>query len=87
VSNFDTFIFEDADASEESPSTLPSNKFQYIMTVNNSKLARRPYYKKLVSNEFESQFCQILDPPLVKSRVAEYSRKYAILYQVFMKAK
>lgn len=57
VSGFDTFVFDEADASEESPTALPSNKFQYIMTVNNSKLARRPYYKRLLKNEFEHQFC------------------------------
>ena len=27
VSNFDTFIFDEADASEESPTALPSSKF------------------------------------------------------------
>lgn len=48
ISNFDTFIFEEADASEESPTALPSAKFQYVMTVNNSKLARRPYYKRII---------------------------------------
>ena len=51
ISNFDTFIFDEADASEESPTaTLPSNKFQYVMTVNNSKLARKPYYKRIIKN-------------------------------------
>jgi len=36
---------ESVEANEESPSTLPSNKHKYVMAVNNSKLARRPYYK------------------------------------------
>jgi hypothetical protein len=31
------------------------------MTVNNSKLARRPYYKKLMRNHFEPQFCEFMD--------------------------
>jgi hypothetical protein len=54
ISVYDTFIGGDeADASEESPSALPSNQFLYVMTVNNSKLARKPYYKKLLSNQFE----------------------------------
>jgi hypothetical protein len=57
ISNFDTFVIDDADASEDSPSILPSKKFQYVMTVNNSKLSRRPYYKKIVRNTFEEQFC------------------------------
>ena len=52
-SEFNTFVFDEAEASEESPSTLPSNQFHYVMTVNNSKLARRPYYKKLLKNHFE----------------------------------
>lgn len=85
VSNFDTFVFDDAEASEESPSALPSSKFQYVMTVNNSKLARRPYYKQLVKNEFEEQFCQVLEPPsyMMNKHVGstyDFARKYAILY-------
>jgi len=27
LSNYDTFVIDDADASEESPTTLPSNQF------------------------------------------------------------
>jgi hypothetical protein len=45
ITDFNTFVYDEADASEESPSTLPSQKFKYIMTVNNSKLARKHYYK------------------------------------------
>jgi hypothetical protein len=40
---------------------MPSNQFHYVMTVNNSKLARRPYYKKLIRNHFERQFCEFMD--------------------------
>ena len=61
LSAIDTFICDEADASDESPTALPSNKFQYVMTVNNSKLARKPYYKRLASNMFEQQFCEILE--------------------------
>jgi len=60
-SEFNTFLFDEAEASEESPSTLPSNQFHYVMTVNNSKLARRPYYKKLMKNHFEQQFCEFME--------------------------
>jgi hypothetical protein len=60
-SEFNTFLFDEAEASEESPSTLPSNQFHYVMTVNNSKLARRPYYKKLLKNHFEQQFCEFME--------------------------
>jgi hypothetical protein len=35
----------DEDECEDSPSTLPSNKFKYVLAVNNSKLSRKPYYK------------------------------------------
>ncbi|TNV74701.1 hypothetical protein FGO68_gene6590 [Halteria grandinella] len=91
ISNFDTFVFDDAEASEESPSALPSSKFQYVMTVNNSKLARRPYYKQLVKNEFEEQFCQVLEPPsFMMNKHAgsanDFAKKYAILYSVYQKA-
>jgi hypothetical protein len=54
VTDFNTFVFDEADASEESPTTMPSNKFKYVMTVNNSKLSRKSYYKKLLTNHFES---------------------------------
>jgi hypothetical protein len=33
------------EATAESPTSLPSNKYKYVMPVNNSKLARKPYYK------------------------------------------
>jgi hypothetical protein len=61
TSEFNTFVFDEAEASEESPTTMPSNQFHYVMTVNNSKLARRPYYKKLMRNYFEPQFCEFMD--------------------------
>ena len=91
VSRFDTFVFDEADASEESPTALPSAKFEYVMTVNNSKLARRPYYKRLLKNEFEHQFCQVMDAStgqagnfnIGKNGV---SKKIVILYQIFAKA-
>jgi hypothetical protein len=61
ASEFNTFVFDEAEASEESPTTMPSNQFHYVMTVNNSKLARRPYYKKFMRNHFEPQFCEFMD--------------------------
>ncbi len=62
ISDFNTFVYDEADASDESPTTaMPSNKFNYVMTVNNSKLARKPYYKKLITNHFESHFTSIMD--------------------------
>lgn len=36
---------EEVEENEESPATLPSNKHKYVMAVNNSKIARKPYYK------------------------------------------
>lgn len=50
------------EADEESPTSLPSNKYKYIMPVNNSKLARKPYYKQIQKNRYEREFCMILDP-------------------------
>ena len=42
------FLCEEADASdEESTTILSSNKLNYVLSVNNSKLARKPYYKQL----------------------------------------
>jgi len=76
----DTFIYDEADASEESPTALPSNKFQYVMTVNNSKLARKPYYKRLSNNRFEPLFCEILEP---LGSYPAMARKLQMLYQVF----
>ena len=61
VTDFNTFVFDEADASEESPTTMPSNKFNYVMTVNNSKLSRKSYYKKLLTDHFENHFSQIMD--------------------------
>lgn len=82
----DTFIYDEADASEESPTALPSNKFQYIMNINNSKLARKPYYKRLVNNQFETQFCEILEPVLKVSAFSAMARKQQLLYLVFCQA-
>jgi hypothetical protein len=82
LSAIDTFIYDEADASEESPTALPSNKFQYVMTVNNSKLARKPYYKRLANNRFEPLFSEILEPLSCCSYPA-MARKLQILYQVF----
>jgi hypothetical protein len=36
---------EENEEVEESPTTLPSNKHKYVMPVNNSKIARKPYYR------------------------------------------
>ncbi len=88
VTDFNTFVYDEADASEESPTTMPSNKFNYVMTVNNSKLARKPYYKKLLTNHFESQFTQIMDHSTVingKNQSASAAKKMVVLYQVFNK--
>ena len=82
----DTFIYDEADASEESPTALPSNKFQYIMNINNSKLARKPYYKRLLNNQFETQFCEILEPVLKVSAFSALGRKHQLLYLVFCQA-
>jgi hypothetical protein len=38
---------QEDNGNDESPSTLPSNKNKYVMAVNNSKLARKPYYKQI----------------------------------------
>jgi hypothetical protein len=87
MSEFNTFVCDEADASEESPTTLPSNQFHYIMTVNNSKLARKTYYKSLMKNHFEPQFCAFLD--FTYGQVISYAdlpSKLQILYQVFSEA-
>lgn len=52
------------------------------MTVNNSKLARKPYYKRLANNRFEPLFCEILEP-LGFSSYPAMGRKLQMLYQVF----
>ena len=58
---------EGEEAGEESPTSLPSNKYKYVMPVNNSKLARKSYYKQIQRNKFEREFCIMLDTkiPLV----------------------
>ncbi|CDW85630.1 leucine rich repeat protein [Stylonychia lemnae] len=65
------------EGNDESPSTLPSNKYKYIMSVNNSKLARKPYYKQIQRNRFEREFCIIMDPRV------DLSEKMNKLFSVF----
>jgi hypothetical protein len=47
------------------------------MPVNNSKLARKPYYKQIQRNRYEREFCMMLDPKL------QLIDKIQILYKVF----
>eukprot|EP00347_Sterkiella_histriomuscorum_P016750 403351997 len=68
---------EGVDSNHESPSTLPSNKYKHVMAVNNSKLARKPYYKQIQKNRFEREFCIIMD-----SKVTIIDR-IQVLYYVF----
>ena len=75
--DYDPLCGDDGEASEESPTALPSNKFKYVMAVNNSKLARKPYYKQLQKNKFEREFCLLMDPRIM------VGQKIAVLYQVF----
>lgn len=57
-------IQEDNESNHESPSALPSNKYKHVMAINNSKLARKPYYKHISKNRFEREFCMIMDTKL-----------------------
>lgn len=57
------------------------------MTVNHSKLARKPYYKKLLKNAFEPEFCDFMDA--IYGQVVCYDyvpKKLSVLYKVFHKA-
>ena len=47
------------------------------MPVNNSKLARKPYYKQIQRNRFEREFCMMLDNKL------QLIDKIQVLYKVF----
>jgi hypothetical protein len=65
---------------------MPSNKFNYVMTVNNSKLARKPYYKNLLKNHFEKLFTQMMEHQTVingQSHGFDIPNKLAILYKVY----
>lgn len=75
--NFSECEEEPIEANEESPSTLPSSKYKYVMAVNNSKLARKPYYKHIQKNRFEREFCMLMDP---RVSLIEKAQK---LYTVF----
>ena len=54
------------------------------MTINNSKLARKPYYKRLLKNYFEPQFCTFMDHTYSKVvNFTDMSKKLALLFKVF----
>lgn len=60
----------------ESPSSLPCNKNKYVMNINHSKLARKPYYNQIKKNKFENEYCLLMD---AKVKVSD---RYIILYQL-----
>jgi hypothetical protein len=60
----------------ESPSSLPCNKNMYVMSINNSKLARKPYYNQIKKNKFEKEYCSIMDPKI------KVSDKFVIVYKL-----
>lgn len=48
------------------------------MVANSSKLARKSYYKELQQNQFEREFCVIMDP-----KVLVYD-KIKVIYKVYI---
>lgn len=54
-------IADEDEDEDNNPTVLLSGKSKYILNANSSKLARKPYYKMLQKNRFETEFCTIMD--------------------------